>query len=604
MQPVFFTSFRRPERFWHGLLFLCALVFLLTACGGQAQQQQQSTPITLPPLPSPGGLPPGLAGLQPSGLLDLNLRLQLTIGLAIDRQALADDLAAIYDPNSPQFGHYLTPQDIASRYGMSQANIDKVTAYLQAHGFQILSVSPLRDQLSVTANVAQIAQTFGAVLQLFREKNGQIVFSPSNTITLPSELSSLVTSVIGLSNVAQPNPKAPRATGAPSASDCSQATQDGETPNEIAATYGYSNAYKAGYTGKGISIGVVEFNDNISVNDLNHFLSCTTGGKLHRSIVKVDGGVKASDDGSTGEAELDFEYLAALAPDAQLVEYQDTYCAGSNTSWDCQKGQVGVPFPEGYVDILNQIAADGKVQLVSASWGNPEQNFSQSELFAFDQAIEYLAAEGITFAAATGDCGAFDGGSYNQLAVDIPAADPFALAVGGTELLTDSKGNRKSEMVWNSYQDAPDQNPCEYNDWGGGGGLSTVFGLPGWQQGSGVKNKFSNGGRELPDISANAWTDADYFKGQWEASGGTSAATPIWIAGLALVDQGLVKHHKQLVGATPTFYRVANHAGKLHPFYDITQGDNLYYPATTGYDLASGWGAPNIVDFGKVLGAF
>ncbi len=586
------------------LLLLCTLALIFVACGGNQAQKPQITPVPLPPLPPIGGLPSGATGLQALGQLDPNLRLQLNIGLAIQRQSLANDLAALYDPASPQFGHYLTPQALAARYGASQASIDQVTGYLQEHGFQILMVSPLRDHLIVSATVAQIAQTFAVLLQTYM-KNGQTFFSTSNTVVLPSALSSLVTSVVGLNTFAQPSPKTPIHTSvARSSSDCAGAKSNGEIPNQIAETYGYANAYKAGYTGKGISIGVVEFNDNMSMSDLTTFLACTTGGTLHRSVVQVDGGAKVADEGSTGEAELDFEYLSALAPDAQLVEYQDTACAGSNTSWDCQKGQVGVPFPEGYVNILNQIAADGKVQLVSASWGNPEANFSKDEIFAFDQAIEYLAAEGITFAAASGDCGAYDSGQYKDLSVDIPAADPYTLAVGGTELQTAPNGTRQSEPTWNTYKDAPDQNVCQYNDWGGGGGLSTLFARPGWQQGNGVKNQYSNGFRELPDVSANAWIDAEYFKGKWVESGGTSAATPIWVAGLALVDQGLFQHHKQAVGATPTFYRLANQHSTLHPFFDVTQGNNLYYPATAGYDLASGWGAPNILDFGKALGAF
>lgn len=180
----------------YGLFLLCALTLVLAACGGNQTTQQQSTPVALPPLPPIGGLPPGLTGVQPSGQVDPNLRLQLTIGLATNRQALADELAALYDPNSSEFGRYLTPQELASRYGASQANVDKVTSYLQAQGFQILSVSPLRNQISVSATVAQVAQTLGVTLLTF-PKNGQTVFSPSSTITLPAALKSLVTSVVG-----------------------------------------------------------------------------------------------------------------------------------------------------------------------------------------------------------------------------------------------------------------------------------------------------------------------------------------------------------------------------------------------------------------------
>jgi hypothetical protein len=45
------------------------------------------------------------------------------------------------------------------------------------------------------------------------------------------------------------------------------------------------------------------------------------------------------------------------------------------------------------------------------------------------------------------------------------------------------------------------------------------------------------------------------------------------------------------------FYRVAENNNGLHPYYDITQGNNLYYPATPGWDFATGLGSPNLADF-------
>src|SRR5690242_5122608 len=180
------------------LLLCAALTMLLAACSGQSQPQTtQSTPVPSLPLPSIGGLPALAAGLQPTGQLDPDLKLQLTIGLAINRKALASDLAALYDPNSAQFGHYLTPQQIADRYGASQPTVDTVTSLLQTEGFQVLAVSPLRDQITVSATVAQIAQTFHVTLQTF-QKDEQSFFGPSGDATLPSALTSLVTSVVGL----------------------------------------------------------------------------------------------------------------------------------------------------------------------------------------------------------------------------------------------------------------------------------------------------------------------------------------------------------------------------------------------------------------------
>jgi kumamolisin len=101
----------------------------------------------------------------------------------------------------------------------------------------------------------------------------------------------------------------------------------------------------------------------------------------------------------------------------------------------------------------------------------------------------------------------------------------------------------------------------------------------------------------VPDVSAVAYALAVYFQGQWGAVGGTSAAAPIWAAGLALVNQGLMQQINKFRATPDIFYLVANRPGSMHPYYDVTRGNNLYYPATPGYDLATGLGTPNLPDF-------
>ncbi len=576
-------------------LGLGTLLLLLAACGGQHTTQQQSTPsqstpTPLPPLPPIGTLPAGAASAQVTGAVPANTRLQLTIGLATNRQALANDLAAIYDPNSPQYGHFLTPAEVASRYGAPQPMIDAATNFLSSQGFQILSVSSLKDALTVSATAAQIQQAFHISLQVFQQ-NGATFFGPMGQFAPPPGIDQIINYIVGLSDFNLPHPKPPTPPAPPPICNGAQ----GVSPSQIAAAYNYSNAYQAGYTGKGITIGVVEFNDAVSPADLNTFLSCTTGGKLHHSITQVDGGAKITDNDSTGEATLDLEYLSTLAPDAQLQEYQASYCNLPVCGPDIPS------FAQGYTDILESIAQDDRVQIVSTSWGGAEASFSADEIHALDQALQRLAAEGITVAAASGDCAAFDDGAYNQLAVDFPAADPYTLAVGGTLLQTDAHGRRTTEPAW--YNASPDTNKCS-NDWGTGGGLSLDFKQPSWQKGAGVQNSYSNGAREVPDVSAIALNVPLYLAGTWYSSGGTSLAAPVWAAGIALVDQGLLQHKKSQVGGPATFYHLANQSGSLHPFYDVTEGNNIAYLATAGFDLATGLGAPNIIDFGKALGAF
>jgi len=101
----------------------------------------------------------------------------------------------------------------------------------------------------------------------------------------------------------------------------------------------------------------------------------------------------------------------------------------------------------------------------------------------------------------------------------------------------------------------------------------------------------------VPDVAAAAFPNiAVYYKGARVASGGTSAAAPIWAAGALLVDQALQQKGKPVLVGVPEFYTLANHPGHFHPYNDITAGDNLFYQATPGWDYTSGWGSPNFND--------
>ena len=156
------------------------------------------------------------------------------------------------------------------------------------------------------------------------------------------------------------------------------------------------------------------------------------------------------------------------------------------------------------------------------------------------------------------------------------------------------------KSVWS---DSSNRSSCK-NAWGSGGGNSTVFQRPGWQNASGVNNRYSHNNRQLPDVSAAAYGLAVYFQGRWGAVGGTSAAAPIWAAGLVLVNQGMLQQIHKLANLPSTaqqFYSVADKSSGANPYYDVTRGNNLYYPATPGWDFSSGLGTPNLADFYQVI---
>jgi hypothetical protein len=117
----------------------------------------------------------------------------------------------------------------------------------------------------------------------------------------------------------------------------------------------------------------------------------------------------------------------------------------------------------------------------------------------------------------------------------------------------------------------------------------------------------------VPDVSADAIQYVISWDGGWYVSGGTSAASPLWAAAAALVDSSpfCADYGSGDAGVRPEgLYDVA---GWGSPFYglgfrDITTGNNDdvasgytggLYPATTGYDMASGLGSPVLAHSGN-----
>jgi hypothetical protein len=127
----------------------------------------------------------------------------------------------------------------------------------------------------------------------------------------------------------------------------------------------------------------------------------------------------------------------------------------------------------------------------------------------------------------------------------------------------------------------------------GGGGRSAVFGLPLYQEAVGLASLSS--GRAMPDLSlAGSPFNPGYFmveNGFDRKVGGTSASAPALASVLALVNERLGT--QGLGQMLPSLYRLGSAQARGGPvvFRDITQGTNGF-PAGSGFDLASGWGAP------------
>ena len=145
-----------------------------------------------------------------------------------------------------------------------------------------------------------------------------------------------------------------------------------------------------------------------------------------------------------------------------------------------------------------------------------------------------------------------------NLAVSDPASQPDVTSVGGTSLGhgTQTLGPPPTEQAWNDA--------LYYSEGAGGGGISTTFAMPAYQQALGVVSGSSGtpcanaGGdcREVPDVSADADPSSGYIIYDsvnglgWTALGGTSGAAPLWAAVLAVVGLGQ-RQHGRLRAAEP-----------------------------------------------------
>jgi subtilase family serine protease len=80
-------------------------------------------------------MPAATAHLQPLGRLPSSNYLHLAIGLNLQNQAgLSDLLRQIYDPGSPNYHHYLTPEHFAEMFGPAEADYDALIAFANAKG--------------------------------------------------------------------------------------------------------------------------------------------------------------------------------------------------------------------------------------------------------------------------------------------------------------------------------------------------------------------------------------------------------------------------------------------------------------------------------------
>jgi kumamolisin len=439
----------------------------------------------------------------------------------------------------------------ASRHGANPASVRLVRAFAKEFGLTAQpAAQPGRCTVHLTGSAAAMQKAFGVTLTTQTAAAGTFRIR-EGAIHLPEELQGHILAVLGLDNRPQATPHFRIVK--PHADNISY------TPLQVAALYGFPS----GATASGQTIGIIELGGGYRAADLTAYFQTLGLPAPTVTAVSVDGGknTPGTTSGADPEVMLDIEVSASIATGAKVAVYFTP-----NTD-------------QGFIDAVTTAVHDttNKPSVISISWGGPESTWTAQATAALDAACQAAAAVGVTITVAAGDNGSTDGLTGNN--VDFPASSPHVLACGGTKL-TGSGATISSEVVWNEL--ASDEGAT-------GGGVSTVFPLPTWQQNSNVPAPTtSGGGRGVPDVAGDADPSSGYVirvDGETTVVGGTSAVAPLWA--------GLITLANAQNSASAGFINPALYAASAKKaFHDITQGNNGAFSAAPGWDACTGQGSP------------
>jgi subtilase family serine protease len=555
-----------------------------------------------------GNMHPLAAASADQGEADASLTLpRITIHFkrtAAQEADLTRLLQSQQDRSSGSYHKWLTEAQFANRFGVSDSDLQKVTAWLQSAGFTDVEASKDHTSVSMSGTAAQAQYALRTSIHRYI-LNGASHYANSSDPVLPKALEGMVAGIRGLTDF-HPRPRGIRVSHPRFTSSISGNIY--MAPADFATIYDVQTLYNSGIDGTGQKIAIPGQSD-IQLSNIDAFRAAA-GLSPNDPQVILTGKDPGTNAGDESESELDIEWAGAVARNAAIVF---------------------VNSPDAFTSA--EYAIDNDVApVLSITYGLCEAQTDTNTVTTMNAEFQKANAKGITVVAASGDAGAADCDEPTDpnakpvtvaklgFAVDFPGSSPFVTVIGGTEFNEGtgtywSTSNNSSgasalsyvpEMAWNDTATAGDLAAT-------GGGKSTLFAKPSWQQGAGVP---ADGKRDVPDVSLDSSADHEgflYCTAGWctngfrnassdlDVVGGTSVSTPTFAGIVALINQ---KTNSTQGNINPTLYSLASIS--TDAFHDITAGNNnvpcqtgtpdcttgtLGYSATTGYDLTTGLGS-------------
>jgi subtilase family serine protease len=373
--------------------------------------------------------------------------------------ALETLLAQQQDRSSPKYHKWLTPEEFGEQFGASESDVQKITSWLQSHGFQIDSVANGRNVIQFSGNAGQVQSAFHTAIHNYTINSKQHWANASDP-SIPAALMPAVAGIASLNNF--PRKAAHRLTGTFTREvatgklksvtpeftylgGCGGANTEcyGLAPNDFATIYNVLPLWNAGITGTGQTIAIVSDSD-INPADLTNFRSLfglpavnltrtyTPGNSSSvPGIQSCGANAPTTSNGDECEAALDVQWSGAVAPGATI-----------NLVISASGATFGGDISAEYI-IDNDLA-----KIISYSYGECELGlgtagnaFYAGSATVKDSIGEWkqAVAEGITVVVSTGDDGSTGCDATSEpisefgLAVNGVASTPYNVAVGGTD---------------------------------------------------------------------------------------------------------------------------------------------------------------------------
>jgi subtilase family serine protease len=564
-----------------------------------------------------GSVPAWAQPARDQGAADPSAPTEVKVYLPLrDADAAATLVRAVSDPASPQYGQYLSPDAFRARFAPTAADAAPVEQFLKDSGLTIGAIPDNYHSIEASGTLAQVEQAFGVDVHKYAFR-GKVLNAPTGALSVPAALAGKVLAVSGVDQsgtLTQPahapsrgsdasllraKPNAPVAapdkpsaaargtatTGAPppdafvNAPPCStyfgeKIAKDlpkafgkkqpyapcGYTPAQFQGAYGVDQAVKKGLDGRGVTVAITDAYAAPTIEaDANQYAAAHgqapfAKGQFKQVLPKKGyrygyddavNGDQCGEQGWYGEETLDVEAVHAVAPGANVV-----YVAGRS----CDDADLD--------GAINKVVNQKLATIVTNSWGSIGEDEPPAYLKAYQQTFIQADLEGIGLFFSSGDDGDDSTDTADGTpAADFPSTDPFVTAVGGTALAVGPANDYQWEVGWasgssNLSADGTSWDPAPPGDWlyGAGGGVSSLFDQPYYQQGV-VPASIANGKRATPDIAMDADPQTGMLVGETQTFpdgtakyseyriGGTSLASPLYAGIEAISDQVYGRSH-------------------------------------------------------------